>query len=121
MNWAHKTSLTQPLFIEVPVPSQESDQSFIYVLGVSVSTIFPIGLWNCSDIFLSHVFILHDENADESLADIPGFKLIPSFAAAAYNPFKSISKLIATNGIHHMFLGRDINFFKYGECYTSTM
>jgi len=44
MNWAHTTSLTQALFIEVPVPSQESDQSFIYVLGVSVSTIFPIGL-----------------------------------------------------------------------------
>ena len=29
----HKTSLTLPLFIEVPVPSQESEQSCICVLG----------------------------------------------------------------------------------------
>jgi hypothetical protein len=30
---AHKTSLIQPLFIEVPVPSQESKQSCICVLN----------------------------------------------------------------------------------------
>ena len=28
---AHKTSLDLPLFIEVPVPSQESEQSCIFV------------------------------------------------------------------------------------------
>ena len=41
--WAQKTSLTLPLFTEVPVPSQESELSHICVLGVSIfplSTIF---------------------------------------------------------------------------------
>ena len=33
---AHKTSLTPPLFIEVPVPSQESERSCICVLEVSI-------------------------------------------------------------------------------------
>jgi hypothetical protein len=42
----HKTDLTPPLFIEVSVPNQESEQSFIDVLEVSsllLSTIFCIG------------------------------------------------------------------------------
>jgi len=34
--WALKTSLTQPLYIEVPVPSQESERSCICALGVSI-------------------------------------------------------------------------------------
>jgi len=34
--WVHKTSLTPPLFIEVPVPSHTSAQSCICVLGVSI-------------------------------------------------------------------------------------
>ena len=32
--WAHKIIVTPPLFIEVPVPSQESDWSCICVLGI---------------------------------------------------------------------------------------
>ena len=43
--WIHKTSLTPPPFIEVPVPSQESEQSWFWVLGVSIlllSTTFPL-------------------------------------------------------------------------------
>ena len=31
---AHKTSLKSPLFIEVPVPSRENEQSYIFVLGI---------------------------------------------------------------------------------------
>jgi len=31
--WGHKTSLTQPRFTEVPVPSKEYDRSCIYVVG----------------------------------------------------------------------------------------
>jgi len=31
---SHKTSLTPPIVIEVPVPSQESERSFICMLGV---------------------------------------------------------------------------------------
>ena len=34
-DWAHKTSLTPPLFIEMPVPIQESERSCICVLGIS--------------------------------------------------------------------------------------
>jgi hypothetical protein len=33
---AHKTNSTSPLFIEVPVPSQESERSSICVLEVSI-------------------------------------------------------------------------------------
>ena len=33
--WVHKTSLNPQCFIEVPVPSQESERSCICVLGVS--------------------------------------------------------------------------------------
>ena len=38
---AHKTSLTTPLFTEVPVSSQESEL-YIFVLGVSS---LPLFLW----------------------------------------------------------------------------
>jgi hypothetical protein len=58
--WTHKTSLTPPLFIEVLVPSQESEQSCICVLRVSIlhlSTIF-IGFYNCSDSLAFKFFIL---------------------------------------------------------------
>ena len=34
--WAHKTSLTAPLLIEVPVLNQESEWLCICVLGVSI-------------------------------------------------------------------------------------
>ena len=34
--WPNKTSLTPPLFIEVPVPSQESER-YIYVQGIDFS------------------------------------------------------------------------------------
>ena len=37
--WVRKTSLTPPLIIEVPVPSQESERSCICLLGV---LIFPL-------------------------------------------------------------------------------
>ena len=32
----YETNLTPSLLIEVPVPSQESDQSYLYLLGVSI-------------------------------------------------------------------------------------
>jgi hypothetical protein len=34
--WAYKTELTSPLFIEVPVPCQESELSCMSVLEVSI-------------------------------------------------------------------------------------
>ena len=41
--WAHNSSLTPPLFIEVPVSSQDIERSCICVLGILIfafSTIF---------------------------------------------------------------------------------
>jgi hypothetical protein len=39
--WSHKNS-TPPLFIEVPVPSQESERSCIYVIEISILPLSPI-------------------------------------------------------------------------------
>ena len=52
---AHQTSLTLPLFIEVPVTSHESERSCIFALGVSKLPLYDFGgFWNCVDsvIFL---------------------------------------------------------------------
>ena len=35
-NWVHKTSLSTPHVIEMPVPSHASERSCICVLGVSI-------------------------------------------------------------------------------------
>lgn len=43
---AHKTSLTRSFFIEMPVPSKESEQSHICVLGFRFSLRF-YDSWNC--------------------------------------------------------------------------
>ena len=40
--WAHKTSLTLPLFIQVPVISKESKQSCICVLEVLILSLSMI-------------------------------------------------------------------------------
>jgi hypothetical protein len=42
--WAHKISLTPPPFIEMFVPSQESERSCIRVLGVSICSLSMIFL-----------------------------------------------------------------------------
>ena len=56
------TSLTPSHFIEVPVLSQESEQSCICVLGISnlhISTIFLLNFWNFSDdVILFFHFII---------------------------------------------------------------
>ena len=44
--WAQKTSLTLLLFIEVPVRSQESEQSCIYVLEVSILSLSTIPIFD---------------------------------------------------------------------------
>ena len=40
--WIYKTSLTPPLFIEVPVPSQESERSCICLLIILTMPLFTI-------------------------------------------------------------------------------
>jgi hypothetical protein len=52
--WAHKISLTLSFFIEVSLPSHDSQQSCICVLGVSilpVSTIFPLDFINVPTVW----------------------------------------------------------------------
>ena len=46
-----KKNITPPLFIEVPVPSQETDWSYICVLGVSI----VVSFYDLSAEFLSLV------------------------------------------------------------------
>ena len=60
-HWDNKTRLTQPLFIEVSVPSQECEQSCICVLGISVvsgSTIIRLDFGIVLKVpnFVFHIF-----------------------------------------------------------------
>ena len=51
--------LTPPLFIDVPVPSQESERSCVCVLGVSIvllSMNFLFDSWKCSDSVIFSAF-----------------------------------------------------------------
>ena len=57
--WAHKTSLTPPLFIEVPVPSRESDQSCICVLGVWILPLYASFLLNSKTAQTVILFVFH--------------------------------------------------------------
>ena len=56
----YKTSLTPPLFIEVPVKSQKSELSCICVRGIDFVSFydFSIGLWPCSYSVVFFVFLL---------------------------------------------------------------
>ena len=49
--WAHKTSLTPPRFIEVPVIRQESERSCTCVLGVLVMPLFLRFLYLILEMF----------------------------------------------------------------------
>ena len=65
MGWVNKASLTLPLFTEVPVPSQESEQSCVCVLvGIDFASFydFSIGFWNCSDRVVFFFFVLFFNN-----------------------------------------------------------
>ena len=56
-----KTSIPQPLFIEMPVPIVETERLCICVFGVSIeplATIFDILFWNCSDSVVFCLFFL---------------------------------------------------------------
>ena len=49
--WSHATALMPPLFIEVPVPRQESERSCICVLGGSILSLFLRFLEWISELF----------------------------------------------------------------------
>jgi hypothetical protein len=55
----HKTSLILPLFIEVPVPSQESKRSCICVLGISNLPISAIFLHISSELSIKEKKIIY--------------------------------------------------------------
>jgi hypothetical protein len=63
--WAHKTSLISSLFIEVSVPRQESQQSYMCVRVVDFVSFncFEMGFWNCSDsvvfFFLFNIIVIN--------------------------------------------------------------
>ena len=61
--WAHKTSLTPPLFIKVPVPSLASEWSCNYVLELSILPFLRfyyciLELFRQCDVFVFH-YIAH--------------------------------------------------------------
>ena len=60
--WVQSTSLTPSFFIEVPVPCQRGQRPCIYVLGVSIMTLFlndfAIGFWNCSDSVIFYFILI---------------------------------------------------------------
>ena len=61
--WVQSTSLTPSFFIEVPVPSQQGQRPCIYVLEVSIMTLFffndfAIGFWNCSDSVIFYFILI---------------------------------------------------------------
>jgi hypothetical protein len=54
----NKTSLTSPLLIEVPVPSHESERSWICVLGVSIFLFLMFLHW-ISELFRHSYFLCY--------------------------------------------------------------
>ena len=54
-----QSSLSQQIFIEVPVPSQECERSCISVLSISTFYDFSNGFWICSDSVVLFVFHLN--------------------------------------------------------------
>ena len=57
---AHKTSLATPLFIEVPVTSQESEWSRVFVLGVSILHLSTLLLLDFGTVPAKcYLFVLH--------------------------------------------------------------
>ena len=58
--WSHKTSLTQQMFIEASVLSQESEQSYLCVWGINFASSYEffIGFLNCSVSVVFFVFLL---------------------------------------------------------------
>jgi len=68
--WVHETSLTLPLFIEVPVPIEESERSYIGVFLLSIfplSTICQLNFGTVQTVWNFLLFISYTNNYDFSL------------------------------------------------------
>ena len=48
--WAHKTSLILPLFIEVPVPNQESEHYYIIIQLSTYDDVITLRLSTCDEV-----------------------------------------------------------------------
>ena len=59
--WAHKTSLKQPLFIQAPVPNNDSEQSCMCVRDIDLACFYECSIrsWNCSDIVVIFFFAFY--------------------------------------------------------------
>ena len=55
--WAPKTSLALAIFVELPVPNQDSERSCMCTLGASLLS-HSTGFCNCSDSMVFIVFIV---------------------------------------------------------------
>jgi len=55
--WVHKTSLTPPFVLEVPVPRQESEKSCLCVLGISMLPLSTILIFDFKVFFCFHFII----------------------------------------------------------------
>ena len=63
IGWAHKTSFTPPLFIEVPEPSQEIGRSDVYwcFSDIDFASFYDFDIWfrNCTDNVVCFVFLFY--------------------------------------------------------------
>ena len=74
---ANKSSLTPPLFIEVPVPSQEIEQSCICVLRVSILLLSTVFLLDFIELFKQcGIFIFHYINDCQNIINIQLLQII---------------------------------------------
>jgi hypothetical protein len=55
---AHKTRLTPPLFIQMPVPSQESDRSCISKCGTGIDSVCVYTIYRLDFVSVSTIYRL---------------------------------------------------------------
>ena len=73
-NWGTKTSLTQPLFNVVPVPSWESERSYICMLRVSISPLSNVLLLNFGNVptVMNHFHFIDNRPPPSSTSKVRG-------------------------------------------------
>ena len=83
-------SSSPPLFIEMPVPSQECEWSYICVLGVpnlSLSTNIFIGYWNCPDSVVVFInFICHLKKESSLSENVVSIVALGPYQSSHANP-----------------------------------
>ena len=87
--WNNKTSLTLSLFIEVSVPSQESDWSCKYVVGVSILPFSMIFRLNFKTVLFFFHFVISQYSTKHHMGrrgrDRMAVGLTTTYAISAYH------------------------------------